>query len=147
MPGFDDLRFEGEWRFVQSLKSRTKKESHSSSLGLSTSSRPSVMNLFGSPDRKTSLHQVSPNASPSKAYLSMSLLRKPPVPTLRTASASTHQTDTCSPQTVAAILSSTLSVLQLYEFAGHPAIVIQAFSQLLYWLASELFNRILARVS
>lgn len=52
-----------------------------------------------------------------------------------------------SPRSVTTLLSSTLFVLQHYDFAGHPCIVVQAFSQLLYWLASELFNRIMTKVS
>jgi hypothetical protein len=46
-----------------------------------------------------------------------------------------------SPRNITGLLSSTLYVLEAYTI--HPTIIIQALSQVIYWLASELFNRIL----
>ncbi|ORY77817.1 hypothetical protein BCR37DRAFT_122999 [Protomyces lactucae-debilis] len=46
-----------------------------------------------------------------------------------------------SPRNITGLLSSTLYVLEAY--AIHPSITVQALSQILFWLASELFNRIL----
>ncbi len=52
-------------------------------------------------------------------------------------------TEEISPCNVIDILSAVLLVLQVYEV--NPAIVIQTFSQIFFWIASELFNRILTR--
>jgi len=46
-----------------------------------------------------------------------------------------------SPRTITTLLTSTLQVLQLYEI--NPSIILQAFSQIFFWLGCELFNRIL----
>ena len=48
-----------------------------------------------------------------------------------------------SPLSITEMLSGVLLVLQLYEV--NPAIIVQAFSQIFFWIASELFNRILTR--
>ncbi len=47
-----------------------------------------------------------------------------------------------SPRNVTSLLSSTLFVLDLYDI--HSVITAQTFSQLLYWLGAELFNRIMS---
>lgn len=52
-------------------------------------------------------------------------------------------TDSISPRQITDILSGVLMVLQLYEV--NPAITIQAFSQIFFWIACEMFNRILTR--
>ncbi|KAI9633838.1 DIL domain-containing protein [Dioszegia hungarica] len=48
-----------------------------------------------------------------------------------------------SPTQVTDILTSVLVVLHLYDV--NPAITAQAFSQVFFWIAAELFNRILSR--
>ncbi|KAH8707747.1 Dilute domain-containing protein C25B8.08 [Beauveria bassiana] len=47
-----------------------------------------------------------------------------------------------SPRNVTSLLSSTVFVLDLYDI--HSVITTQIISQLLYWIASELFNRIMS---
>lgn len=47
-----------------------------------------------------------------------------------------------SPRNVTSLLSSTLFVLDLYDI--HSVIIVQALSQLLYWLGAEIFNRIMS---
>ncbi|KAK8154880.1 DIL domain-containing protein [Phyllosticta citrichinensis] len=47
-----------------------------------------------------------------------------------------------SPRNITSLLSSTLFVLDLYDI--HSVITAQVLSQLLYWLGSELFNRIMS---
>lgn len=46
-----------------------------------------------------------------------------------------------SPRTVTSILTAALHILQLYEI--NPATIVQAFSQIFFWLGSELFNKVL----
>ncbi len=52
-------------------------------------------------------------------------------------------TTIASPPSVVSILSATLLILQLYEI--NPALTIQVFSQIFLWMASEMFNRIIAQ--
>ncbi|KAI9884555.1 MAG: hypothetical protein M1823_003650 [Watsoniomyces obsoletus] len=47
-----------------------------------------------------------------------------------------------SPRNITSLLSSTLFVLDLYDI--HSFIISQVFSQLLYWLGAELFNRVIS---
>ncbi|KAK4706090.1 hypothetical protein P7C70_g95, partial [Phenoliferia sp. Uapishka_3] len=49
-----------------------------------------------------------------------------------------------NPRTITSLLSSTLFILQLYEIP--PSIIVQAFSQLFYWISCEVFNRLLTQV-
>jgi hypothetical protein len=49
-----------------------------------------------------------------------------------------------TPRSITSLLSSTLFILQIYEIP--PSIVVQAFSQLFYWIACEVFNRLLTQV-
>lgn len=49
-----------------------------------------------------------------------------------------------TPRNITSLLSSTLFVLQLYEIP--PSIIVQAFSQLFYWISCEIFNRLLTQV-
>lgn len=161
LPGYSDIRFEGEWRFVKALTNRSKKDTFGSITG-SPSSRPSVLGLFGSPDRGAtqpeSPHQTPPSKTQPIEPTSTGRMRTPSMPAvLRTGMFSSPSAasqkpppqapEEPSPKSVTSILSSTLFILQHYDYAGHPAIVVQAFSQLLYWIASELFNRILTRVN
>ncbi|KAK0555746.1 hypothetical protein OC846_000408 [Tilletia horrida] len=46
-----------------------------------------------------------------------------------------------SPRTVTMLLSATLHILQVYEI--NPSVIIQALSQIFYWVGCELFNRML----
>lgn len=143
LPGFDETRFEDEWRFVRAFTGRHQKQS---SLGYSPATRQSVTGLFTTPEKPTC---TPPNGSPGSPR-KLQRGRTPSVPaSLSSMAASPHASPNPSltPSSVASIFTSTLFVLQQYDLAGQPCIVVQAFSQLLYWLASELFNRILAKVS
>lgn len=70
---------------------------------------------------------------------------QPLSPTKPFAPTEVKQDDTTpSPRTVTALLTSALEVLQLYEV--NPAIIVQLMSQVLFWLGSEVFNRMLGLV-
>lgn len=122
LPGFEDVQFEGDWssnRFVKKLTGRGKK-------GMTKS--VSAMSIFASPDSPTSpTGKTPPNLFPP-----------------RTVSLTNIRSNDITPQTITRLLSSALFVLQLYEIP--PAIIVQAFSQLFYWLSCEIFNRILTQV-
>lgn len=156
LPGYSDIRFEGEWRFVKALTNRSKKNTFGSITG-SPSSRPSVLGLFASPDRighQDTSQQTPPHHPHAAEAPSSGRMRTPSMPAVLrggmfsspSATSLQQPQEEPSPKLVTTILSSTLFILQHYDYAGHPAIVVQAFSQLLYWIASELFNRIMTRV-
>lgn len=119
LPGFEDIAFEDEWastRFVKKLTGRAKKGA-----GMRTST--SAMSLFSDTGSVSSADGLGGAGSPG-----------------RNRSTSTGNT----PKDVTDILTATLYVMQLYELP--PAIVIQAVSQLFYWLACEIFNRLFSQV-
>ena len=161
LSGMDDIRFEGEWRIVKALTSRHKT---SSSLSHSTPPRRrSLMGLFESPQAEASPSKMGKSQSSRNLQQPLSpdigsarklqRSRTPSVPAgLSSLASAPSQPNLAAaselgPQNITNILSIALTVLQAYDLAGHPLIVIQAFSQLLYWLTSELFNRLISKVS
>lgn len=126
VPGFEDVQFEGDWsgsRFVKKLTGRGKKTLHRST---------STLSMFASSPPEVS-QGSAPNSPGSRpAFLNGATTGTP------TSSAVT------SPRTITALLSSTLFILQIYEIP--PSIVVQAFSQLFYWISCEVFNRLLSQV-
>ncbi|KAK4056249.1 hypothetical protein OIO90_002692 [Microbotryomycetes sp. JL221] len=127
LPGFEDVRFEDEWsgtRFVKKLTGRSKKSNvnnNSMSAGQGNggmTKSTSAMSIFSSMSGATTAGDQSFNNG-----FDQSTMGEP------------------SPQNVTSLLSSTLFILQLYDIP--PSIVVQAFSQLFYWIACEMFNRLL----
>ncbi|GAA5820324.1 hypothetical protein JCM3770_004047 [Rhodotorula araucariae] len=125
LPGFEDVAFEDEWastRFVKKLTGRAKKG------GIRTSTSARSLFADAGSSSAASLGLGGPAADTGAS---------PP----RLVSASTVPVNEATPRSITALLSSTLFVLQTYEIP--PAIIIQAFSQLFYWIAAEVFNRLL----
>ncbi|BGP13126.1 hypothetical protein JCM10213v2_001045 [Rhodosporidiobolus nylandii] len=121
LPGFEDVAFEDEWastRFVKKLTARGKKG------GIRTS--VSARSLFSA----ATASDTGPGVGDSP-------------PRSRHVSASHVPLADANPRSITALLSSTLFVLQLYEIP--PSIVVQAFSQLFYWIGCEVFNRLLTQ--
>lgn len=115
LPGFESVGFEDEWASTRFVKKLTGRTKRPSSI------YGNAMNIFNSDGRD------SPQASPVK-------------PRNGKAPASQPQEE-ANPRHVTSLLSSTLFVLQTYEIP--PSIIVQAFSQLFYWIACEVFNRLL----
>ena len=143
LPGFEDVRFEGEWRFVKALTSRaslapgaatnSSGRSSAQSLRESVSAKASVLGLFGnSTSPESGNGQSSPEARRGQ---SLTNLRSPPTP----------GPTSVSPRNITSILSAVLFLMQAYEI--HPCFIVQAFSQIFYWTACETANRIINRVS
>ncbi|ORX40447.1 DIL domain-domain-containing protein [Kockovaella imperatae] len=130
---FDDVRFEGDWNFFKSIRGRKAPPKAVDVFGTpSTDFVPSSPSLFGS------LQNVA-NGSPFKSYRSHSSISD-----LDSAdSSATAVAPPSKPLHVTRVLSAVLMVLQLYDI--NPIVTVQAFSQIFFWIASELFNRILAR--
>lgn len=126
LPGFEDVAFEDEWastRFVKKLTGRAKK----GGIRNSTSAR-SVFSDAGSVSSIGGSSIGDPNSPPRS----------------RLVSASQVAPSEAAPNDITALLSATLFVLQAYEIP--PSIIVQAFSQLFYWVACEIFNRLLTQV-
>lgn len=190
IPGFDEVRFEGEWKFMKTLAGSVKGIGQGGSLGQGMSSSPSkasLSQLFGSGRREDLPSPSNPGTNTPEA---MRLSSSPSIgngrPThpfgpatighsgfrtagggggggsgegsprkgalgdsfraIREVSYNASATDLLnapSPRTITSLLSSTLQVLQFYEI--NPAIIIQALSQIFFWVGCELFNRVISR--
>lgn len=175
IPGMEDVKFEGEWTFIKTLTGSVKnlgQGSHSSSsaggsvrkpLGQIFAARSSTpeANSDGATmhANSSSSPAVAPVPSPgtpssrlrglekhtsSPATTIASIRRTPSV--MRESSYDATPEDLLakpSPRTITSLLTSTLHVLQLYEV--NPAVIIQALSQVFFWVGCELFNRVLTR--
>ena len=183
IPGFEEVRFEGEWKFMKTLAGSVKgigqQGSLSQGMTSSSSSRRPISQIFGS-GRKDDLPSSSSltdgtfeamplssspslgNGRPSHPFGSATVgpssfrtlggdssPRKgvgEPFRAIREVSYQASATDLLSaptPRTISSLLTSTLQVLQLYEI--NPAIIIQALSQIFFWVGCELFNRVITR--
>ncbi|KAK8853419.1 hypothetical protein IAR55_004125 [Kwoniella newhampshirensis] len=141
---FTDVRFEGEWSLFRSFAPKKKREVPKASsifaqgspggASIDTSSSPSGGSPFRTPARHHSMGDLHLSATTPR-----SISRESNVSGQSLVSA--IELD-LSPARITDILSGVLLVLQLYEV--NPAIVVQAFSQIFFWISCELFNRILA---
>ena len=114
-----DVRFEDEWSIFRTLAPKRR------------SVIPKAKEVFDSPDRPTSgLFDTISGASPFRSVRAKT--QRP-----------TEDTGLRAPHDVTDILTGVLLVLQMYEV--NPALTVQAFSQVFYWLSNELFNRVLTR--
>ncbi|PWN49709.1 hypothetical protein IE53DRAFT_369537 [Violaceomyces palustris] len=157
IPGMEEVRFEGEWSFMRTLAGSVKNATAGAAAG--GSGRRPMSQIFGRKDAtdgiaSPSLGFGSPplassgSSSPFRVPGDVSPQKRGPEPlaAMREASYNATAQDLLarpSPRTITTLLTSTLHVLQLYEI--NPAIIIQALSQVFYWVGCELFNRVLTR--
>ncbi|GAA5856383.1 hypothetical protein JCM8547_008716 [Rhodosporidiobolus lusitaniae] len=147
LPGFEDVAFEDEWastRFVKKLTGRGKK----AGMKTSTSARSLFAAASGSDGPSLDAGGGGGGGSSGPGGIGLGRVGSgmgstPPPPRQRLVSASQIPVAEATPRSITALLSSTLFVLQLYEIP--PSIVVQAFSQLFYWIACEVFNRLLTQ--
>lgn len=179
IPGMDEVRFEGEWKFMKTLAGSVKgigqQGSISQGMTSSPSSRMPLSQIFGG-GRKEEPPASNPfiptpenrslSSSPSigngrpftSATVGPSTFRNVggdssprkggggefrPIREVSYMASATDLLNTPSPRTISSLLTSTLQVLQFYEI--NPAIIIQALSQIFFWVGCELFNRVLTR--
>lgn len=170
IPGFEDVRFEGDWNFMKTLTCSVK--------GSPAARRDSHIGVGSQAARRPLSHIFSqwkdgkddPGASPlSKQRAGSSLDRFDSIKAKGGAAALVQEAVSVSPRlrpsplinaalrpaevsaadqlrapdsrTVTSLLTSALHILQLYEI--NPAIIIQALSQVFFWMGSELFNKVL----
>ncbi|SPO20021.1 uncharacterized protein UTRI_00413_B [Ustilago trichophora] len=183
IPGFEEVRFEGEWKFMKTLAGSVKGIGQQSSISQGMTSSPSsrrpISQIFGT-GRKDDAPATSsatggtPEGTPLSSSPSLGNGR-PSHPfgsatvgpstfrnaggdssprknlgdsfrAIREVSYNASATDLLSapsPRTISSLLTSTLQVLQFYEI--NPAIIIQALSQIFFWVGCELFNRVITR--
>ncbi|KAG8984303.1 hypothetical protein FRB90_005414 [Tulasnella sp. 427] len=159
---FDSVQFEDEWSFFRSLTSRKKaaptspphskpnsspavpqsptfkhsaSESNGRSASPSISERSTVMKPFAS--LRFSRGSVSSIAS-STTVANQDIPTPPP-----TSKQVPSKSASPTPASVASILTGLHTLLSLYGI--NPVMIVQAKSQIFYWTASELFNRLLSR--
>ena len=157
---FNDVRFEGEWSLFRSFGSRKKPLTHKASqLFSSASSNASPSSsrtddYNSSPGLFSSLRDnVSASSTLKKTLAGRSSVsnlrsatpRSVSIDSLATVSGKDHPTADLNmgPKQVTDILSSVLVILQLYEV--NPALTIQVFSQVFFWISCEVFNKVLSR--
>lgn len=114
-----DVRFEDEWSLFRTLAPKRR------------SVIPKAKEVFDSPERPGS--GIFDSVSGMSPFRSVRVKGRQVVEDSGTRASS----DICD------ILTGVLLVLQLYEV--NPALTVQAFSQVFFWVSSELFNRILTR--
>ncbi|CAO1619962.1 unnamed protein product [Parajaminaea phylloscopi] len=164
IPGFEDVRFEGDWNFMKSLTGSVKASSASlrESQGASapSSGRRPLSQMFAQWKDGKDESSMSPASSKdarrhtSKTELPVRVQESSTSPPrLKSGSvyeatagsadiSATDQLRAPDPRTVTSLLTSALHVLQLYEI--NPAIIVQALSQVFFWVGCELFNRVLS---
>ena len=152
---FNDVRFEGEWTLFRSLGKMKQRGTilpkASSVFATAHAAGGAVTDTTATPGRFGSLRDTIANRSPAYTsgrphaeldHMSSASSRSNSAESLAIVAA-TGLTVELSPLSITEMLSGVLLVLQLYEV--NPVMIVQAFSQIFFWIASELFNRILTR--
>lgn len=151
---FDDVRFEGEWTLFRTFGTKKQRGSilpkasqvfsDAVSAATNTAENGSPSGIFGSlrngksPFKSPQLPQGKQSIQDLKRSDSFTM-----PPSDSSGTAAMPRTPTESPSQVTDILTGVLVVLQLYDV--NPVMTVQAFSQVFFWIAAELFNRILSR--
>ncbi|KAG9014801.1 hypothetical protein FRB94_008959 [Tulasnella sp. JGI-2019a] len=157
---FEYVHFESEWSFFRSLTTPKRKAGPSSP----PSSRTSTPSGKGPPSIPQAISNSSINhilSQPRPSSPAPSLSEKstggPKAFTSRFRSATTSSSaspakepthnntnnNTPTPSSITSILTALHTLLSLYGI--NPTMIIQANSQILYWTACELFNRLISR--
>ncbi|KIR42063.1 DIL and ankyrin domain-containing protein [Cryptococcus deuterogattii 99/473] len=139
LDNFNDIRFEGEWSLFRSFVSKKKRDTPkvNSNIFAGVNGSPGGMSdAPASPIGSTGLK--APNRPQSMGDLKTvsngrSVIHEP----------SANLDNNSGPACITEILSGVLVALRLYEV--NPALIVQTFSQIYFWIACELFNRILMR--
>lgn len=159
---FESIQFEGEWSFFKSLTPK-KRTAPPPAFALFSQANGDVAPFTpnGSPKPESASDAPGPNASPSKRFsLRDTLTRKHANSITSSGSMNVGMTESNSanrlsldvappvitgpkPSDVTALLGAAHTLLTLYSV--NPTLIVQLFSQVLSWVASEVFNRILTR--
>ncbi|TFK92779.1 hypothetical protein K466DRAFT_539135 [Polyporus arcularius HHB13444] len=144
---FDTIQFEGEWSFLRSFGAGKKKAN-----GTAPSATPARSNGAMSP---TQTRPPSPPSQPSGSppnsrggfatfRQTLTRARGGSVTTpLQSLFAEPQQSSTTSPKDVISFITALHTLLTLSGI--NPALIVQFWSQVMYWTACETFNRVLTR--
>lgn len=151
IPGLGDVRFEGDWNLIKTIRGSVKgnsQDGHSPVKNKSGTSRRPLSQIFAqwvdsgaSGDSSVSAKDTPMSRGDSNGLQrpgSRGLVRKSVANLKKSFEDAEKQ---LSPRSVTTILNSALQLMQLYE--TNPATIIQMLSQVFYWLGAELFNRVL----
>ncbi|ORY31607.1 hypothetical protein BCR39DRAFT_86241 [Naematelia encephala] len=136
---FNDVRFEGEWSLFRSFGTGRRKREMLPKASMIFSNGNSPGGPGDSP-LKSAMRSQSIQDLRASAFPRSTSIDSIASSTIHGQSATG---DEANPTSITEILSGVLTILQLYEV--NPAITVQAFSQIFFWIACELFNRILTR--
>lgn len=169
----EEIRYENEWSILKTLKGSVRGFTGSSGSSPAGKKRRPLSQIFaaantpeiGSPrsaaiiptsspasvSKDGSMRAMQDNAKISFSPSSPSKLASKPTSIAKQSNLGKNsgQSDNStvdlmtkpSPRTITTMLTSILHVLQLYEI--NPCIIVQALSQILFWVACETFNRIM----
>ena len=174
IPGFEEVRFEGEWKFIKTLTGSVKGMSQqgiSSPVPNSNSSnanaRKPISQIFGrwegnenglQPPGSPALGIGTPPTQPGSLGRSSGSPLKPPgspspagglgapVQGMREVSCNATAADLLVKPSPRTITSLLTSTLHVLQlYEINPAIIIQGLSQIFFWVGCELFNRVITR--
>lgn len=149
---FESIQFESDWSFFRSLTPKRKQQSISTSSSVFSNTSES---LAPSKSSITNGGRTPPGRPPSppSSVKTFNSLRQTIGRNGHTPLANVFPqgmngngngtTNSPSPSSVTAILSSLHSLLRLYSI--NPSIIVQAFSQIYYWVACETFNKMIVQ--
>ncbi|KAF9455116.1 hypothetical protein P691DRAFT_792202 [Macrolepiota fuliginosa MF-IS2] len=143
---FDSVQFESEWNFLRTFTSR-KKATNTNTNANATARPPASSTAPPSPGRPLSPSSSQPTVSSRKfSSLRQSFSKKsqPSTPLKGLFSDMTSATPQApSPVDLTAFFSALHSFLVMSDV--NPALITQFWSQVFYWTACEVFNRIITR--
>lgn len=149
---FESIQFESDWSFFRSLTPKRKPQSISGSSSIFSNTAESL-----TPSKSSTINngRITPSRhpSPSPSAKAFSSLRQTigsnghtPLANVFPQAANPNGNNTStgpSPSSVTAVLSSLHALLRLYSI--NPSIIVQAFSQIYYWIACETFNKMIVQ--
>ncbi|KAF8951961.1 hypothetical protein BGZ46_003729 [Entomortierella lignicola] len=142
--GMEEVKFQSDWAFLwrgSMSKASSKNNSNNNTVRKSTSSlspNPGSTSTFAAASTSGS---TSNSTSPSKPRPLTRTPSQPMVPLATTRPPSPRQRR-ISPRTITTMLSSLLFVMQTYDI--HPDIINYVIAQLLNFISSEVFNRMMS---
>lgn len=140
---FDSVQFESEWSILRTFQSSKKKP-----VPLPTTPAPGSPVIKGSTATPVAADSSRPPTPPNTAQTKFASLRqtfgrsRPPSGALPSGTAS-DASPTLSPQDVTSFMTALHTFLTMADI--NPALTVQLWSQVMYWAACEVFNRILTR--
>ncbi|EKM61249.1 uncharacterized protein PHACADRAFT_247730 [Phanerochaete carnosa HHB-10118-sp] len=140
---FDSVQFESEWSILRTFQSSKKKPAP-----LATTPTPGSPVNKGNTGMPGSADPSRPPTPPSTAQIKFATLRQTfgrsrPPSGAPTSSITSDAPPSLSPQDVTSFMTALHTLLSLADI--NPALIVQLWSQVMYWAACKIFNRTLTR--